>query len=109
MRISDWSSDVCSSDLTFCAAVFCAAGFFGAAFLAGAFFAVDFALARCAVVAFLARSAGVASTCAASAAASMGLIGAGVDADSEIGREACRERVCPYVLISLFAGSVKNK
>src|SRR3546814_5330975 len=38
MRISDWSSDVCSSDL----ATFFAEAFFAGAFLAGAFFAAAF-------------------------------------------------------------------
>src|SRR3546814_11918271 len=34
---------------------------------------------------------------------------AAIDANSEIGRASCRERVCQYVELSVVAGSLKKK
>src|SRR3546814_15942839 len=95
MRISDWSSDVCSSDL-----------------LAGG----DHAQRRLAAVgeqvlhvAHL-HAGGMRAQQAAVAAASIGHV-AGVVHRSrrEIGRASCRERVCQYVYNSVVAGSLKQQ
>src|SRR3546814_12930142 len=110
MRISDWSSDVCSSDL-----------------------GVDQAEMKVDAVAHridrrLGREAGLPAANARDFAHDLangdGAVGGGdrigggasdlelVGAEfgeHEIGRAACRERVCQYVKISVVAGSVKKK
>src|SRR3546814_4515187 len=73
MRISDWSSDVCSSDLKASLAVMCG----------GSEPAV--AAARIVMQAYAPRIVHV------------GKAGAGQTAKMEIGRASCRERVCQYV------------
>src|SRR3546814_13747426 len=96
MRISDWSSDVCSSDLP----------------------------------ALRLRHRGGAAAALRAAAPGAGVDGAAADARAggaavgvalrfaeggragqrrQIGRASCRERVCPYVLISVVAGSLKKQ
>src|SRR3546814_15925835 len=101
MRISDWSSDVCSSDLAR------AVGFVGGQALD----AVDAvgggggALVRREV----ADEIGAAAWNGLAPVARIGLelrLLAGID---QIGRASCRDRVCPYVSISVVAVSLKKK
>src|SRR3546814_14205378 len=91
MRISDWSSDVCSSDLSIArhkSAYLMAVG--GAAYL------VSRAIKEARVAGFedLGMEAIYEFT---------------VEDMPEIGRASCRERVCQYVSISVVAGSSKKK
>src|SRR3546814_12978054 len=85
MRISDWSSDVCSSDLA------------DALFLTDlGEFPGDFR-----------GGGGVVDEDRALAHPGEGAVVA--EDDAEIGRAACRERVCQYVEISVVAVSLKKK
>src|SRR3546814_18685901 len=81
MRISDWSSDVCSSDLMFNVAIF---------------------LPRRRLDAALVEPDSIEG-------ASIELKPLASGPAREIGRASCRERVCQYVLISVVAGSLKKK
>src|SRR3546814_20837926 len=98
MRISDWSSDVCSSDLLQCRAA--AAGHMDDAVRAVALDGVGDRddLAGCqqqpAAVAGLAAAGGVEDGTVGLEAA---LVDGGDHRVAEIGRAACRERVCRYV------------
>src|SRR3546814_11476503 len=96
MRISDWSSDVCSSDLHF--------GVGGGEEVRQAF--QDRDLRAEAVPDAAQLQADHAGTDDAQA------LGHLVDiqrADVEIGRASCRERVCQYVQITVVAGTLKKK
>src|SRR3546814_13378427 len=100
MRISDWSSDVCSSDLTFTHDLVDARGHRlvadepvadgGADLGTSPFELLASGLAVCTSITILvyARQRAL---------------------PVEIGRASCRERVCQYVSISVVAGSFKNK
>src|SRR3546814_13194230 len=120
MRISDWSSDVCSSDLLFRVAnlgrvaVTLALSPADAGkvrpgsqieILAGdrrSVARVDF------VSPILDETTRLASVIAViDNRAGQWRVGEPVTA--ELGRASCRERVCPYVLIAVVAGSFKNK
>src|SRR3546814_14773277 len=106
MRISDWSSDVCSSDLSLDAV------------------RPERAMERCLVVlllccvsAFASASGGV-RVLPQDSGVDVRLRGiSAVDADvawasgakGKIGRASCRERVCQYVYISVVAVSLKKK
>src|SRR3546814_12429074 len=104
MRISDWSSDVCSSDLGITSEV-------AAKALASP------------VVAAPGGSAAAASTTTATGVPLRltGLVTAATSSGQpivhtplgtltlEIGRASCRERVCPYVSISVVAVQIKKK
>src|SRR3546814_15770471 len=100
MRISDWSSDVCSSDLFFRGTVACR--------LAGHAAKLDYVVppaaqpggAAARVVAPVSQSDSVRRGLEPEPAAS----GAG-----QIGRASCRESVCQYVSISVVAVSLKKK
>src|SRR3546814_7422971 len=86
LRISDWSSDVCSSDLSPAAALMqaCVQG--------------------------LLRGLPVASARPFRPLPQVSLpVSAPVSVPGQIGRASCRERVCPYVEISGGAVSLKNK
>src|SRR3546814_8781822 len=96
MRISDWSSDVCSSDLA------CGSG--------GGVFNRDrpdeFAVTRAAplvvppdfsLVQPQSGAAGRAASNDASRQALEAMFGGEAARSAEIGRESCRERVCQYV------------
>src|SRR3546814_11210459 len=88
LRISDWSSDVCSSDR-------------------GRPFDVvlmDWRLPGMDGIATADRLRELAGPGQAPA-----IIMLTVHARAEIGRATCRERVCPYVLISVVAVSLKKK
>src|SRR3546814_15616903 len=106
MRISDWSSDVCSSDLP----AFPGGGFWGA--LAHRQKAVSGSSRRCSGNA----AAGIFID-AASGHVDDGLCHDGAFCAEhglarpvpEIGRASCRERVCQYVSISVVAVSLKKK
>src|SRR3546814_20986936 len=88
MRISDWSSDVCSSDL------------FASHFAPDA---MDEALA-------LYRRDFRPSARLQQPYAMLGLNVVAADSDAEeIGRASCRERVCQYVSISVVAVSLQKK
>src|SRR3546814_16589202 len=102
MRISDWSSDVCSSDLNSAAHI--GRGEAGA----------------CSQMACrtLWRLGELCATCGAADMAALGYArapprgGAMADArtvQAQIGRASCRERVCPYVSISVVGVSLKKK
>src|SRR3546814_16421702 len=81
VRISDWSSDVCSSDLCFRRITSCAtAG-------PGGCWCVNWALCT-------------ATTSAPTACTRM---------SGQIGRASCRERVCKYVYISVGGGTLQKK
>src|SRR3546814_16656442 len=110
MRISDWSSDVCSSDLLFTGAL---AGTRGAERgrprlvrpgRAESFKRCDAALPHLAamhagsLVYVFGHGQLIQATCAIV-----------VNAHWQIGRASCRERVCPYVSISVVAVNLKKK
>src|SRR3546814_19029847 len=86
MRISDWSSDVCSSDL-----IEEAARTAGAPPLRVAF-DVNLPMIRPALI-----------------FSAVLVFFAGVELFGQIGRASCRERVCQYVSISVVAVSFKKK
>src|SRR3546814_17345845 len=84
MRISDWSSDVCSSDLE--------------------------STARCR----RGRVVGAAGVSGRTSWRGVVVMPTTLDFDTnvnvnQIGRASCRESVCQYVLISVVAGSSKQK
>src|SRR3546814_7697231 len=87
MRISDWSSDVCSSDLAHHGARLHRGG----AALSGA------------------RRGAVWHRAAPEVRRGPVPHDPGPVADPEIGRASCRERVCEYVSISVCAGSLQKK
>src|SRR3546814_18357365 len=91
MRISDWSSDVCSSDL----------------------FArlVDARerLQRYAAAVILQGAAQILPVAAHGERRGADRAAEIEGEDLEIGRASCRERVCQYVSISVVAGSLKKK
>src|SRR3546814_14490743 len=98
MRISDWSSDVCSSDLTDASLKSLVSGV-------------------CAAVAAVALGQIAPAQAAGWPERPVQVIvpwsaGGGTDATGriiEIGRASCRERVCQYVYISVVAVSLKKK
>src|SRR3546814_17360503 len=104
MRISDWSSDVCSSDLVFTTRP---DTLWGVTFFV---FAVEHPL-----VTKLAEAGGTAADVKAMADALQATpLTNREQAESRagvppIGRASCRERVCPYVSISVVAVSLKKK
>src|SRR3546814_13218129 len=94
MRISDWSSDVCSSDLAARALQFAHGRRFPAAQIGGLHDRHPRARGR---------GAGVRSP-----------LSVAVDRPRpvpplEIGSASCRDRVCPYVLLSVFAVSLTKQ
>src|SRR3546814_13650918 len=103
MRISDWSSDVCSSDLMSWATV------------------LDRLLYGHSDAAHLVAPLAIATTLGRGRPAQplsvpfvLGLNGNAITlrpelAQQEIGRASCRERVCQYVWIPVVAGSLKKK
>src|SRR3546814_13196223 len=99
MRISDWSSDVCSSDLpagTIAKIITVATQKGGAGKTTTSMnVAADFARRGYRALVVSADKQGSAVAWAAAA--------------SEIGRASCRERVRPYVSISVVAVSLKKK
>src|SRR3546814_21126406 len=96
MRISDWSADVCSSDLNFSARVLFAGGVTAglAPHLQAAGGTIDVETARARMI---------------DTYAGMPYRPALVAPLRQIGRASCRERVCPSVSNSLVALSLKNK
>src|SRR3546814_16466499 len=90
MRISDWSSDVCSSDLAFAVERPVA---IGTQVVAGEV-AGDLAQPR--------QEAG-------RVLQALEVLPGGEEGILEIGRASCRERVCQYVSISVVAVSLKKK
>src|SRR3546814_20882472 len=92
MRISDWSSDVCSSDLRLFDEA--ALGFLGLQGLEGG------ELDGAPDARFVLSNAELARDLAE--------LAEGVG-QHEIGRASCRERVCQYVWISVVAVSLKKK
>src|SRR3546814_20780686 len=105
MRISDWSSDVCSSDLHDALAV----EFIGAFEFTANDTGLTPDLPRLQFsVSSQARQFGAGAGAAWGAV--IRLAGAEHEvAAVEIGRASCRERVCQYVVISVGAGSLKKK
>src|SRR3546814_14920013 len=96
MRISDWSSDVCSSDLASDAVEYDIAD--------PAFHPFDWDSMRMLGAVLDRRIARLQTGTGAPADASDEYLAA-----LEIGREACRERVCQYVYISVVAVSLNKK
>src|SRR3546814_20958075 len=90
MRISDWSSDVCSSDLFSSARAAVRAAF------------------RPRAVRDRRRRIGPAIRAASATAGHRRPLYPAANR-AEIGRASCRERVCQYVSISVVAGSLKQK
>src|SRR3546814_19374178 len=113
MRISDWSSDVCSSYLRLRLAVRGAGDSRGGRGTPGAAGAEDIGAGV--------RAAGGPIRKPALAASKQGvhllheaqhgtrLRHIGLRASLQIGRASCRERVCPYVSISVVASTLKKK
>src|SRR3546814_16875955 len=104
MRMSDWSSDVCSSDLDVVGAAQ------GHTMVAG--LVEDFDCARRDVDAFDPPARIVARDAVRrQIAVRLDIMKAAVVAAIQlaIGRASCRERVCQYLLISVVAGSLKKK
>src|SRR3546814_13138681 len=97
MRISDWSSDVCSSDLA--RRLGLAKG--GRGTLEDAQAAA--ATGQIALSQVWAEVLGAEGLTAAQMLVTLG------DLEHQIGRASCRERVCPYVYISVVAVSFKKK
>src|SRR3546814_17543825 len=104
MRISDWSSDVCSSDRPL-------AGDCGH----GVFLRVENANRRRGAAAIAAPAGAAAEQAVVTGTEgevgqplALGIPRAAVDA-RQIGRASCRERVCPYVSISVVGVSLKKK
>src|SRR3546814_11421602 len=95
MRISDWSSDVCSSDLGGLASLWISNGNLGNVHRR---FEANDATLRVGL-------AGLAMTGGDIDAFDNDLAVAG----QEVGRASCRERVCQYVSISVVAVSFTNK
>src|SRR3546814_18774101 len=83
MRISDWSSDVCSSDLLICGRWSHFNGQSHVVLMGDAAHTAHFAIGSGTKLA--------------------------IDDAIEIGRASCRERVCQYVLISVVAVSLEKK
>src|SRR3546814_14137791 len=127
MRISDWSSDVCSSDLAIAKLTFEVPDFarFPALNLArqalqtgGAAPTILNAANEVAVDAFLKGRIGflditriVEQTLARLTSGPLDDLEAvrAADGEAKIGRASCRERGCQYVEISVVAGSLKKK
>src|SRR3546814_13021971 len=95
MRISDWSSDVCSSDLVL--VTICSVAVFAAAV----------AQARGGLLAQPSMAPGLAIVATVAAVGGLLLVDRGVR-HGKIGRASCRDRVCQYVSIAGDAGSLKN-
>src|SRR3546814_20039453 len=105
MRISDWSSDVCSSDL-------------GAFWRSRSRFPghrvapVTVSSAVRGGLSFLdsvAAALGARRILCGRLCAHHHVLGQGLSGDPEIGRASCRERVCQYVKISVGAETLKQK
>src|SRR3546814_12623628 len=110
MRISDWSSDVCSSDLWIVdgytlafAALLLAAGA-----LSDRYGAKPVYLAGLAVFTLASLLCGAAPSSGLLVAARM-LPGLGAALFLPLGRASCRARVCQYVLILVFAVCLKKQ
>src|SRR3546814_20969947 len=103
MRISDWSSDVCSSDLKFEAAGKPIGGFEAAREQLMLFETLDPQTQRILLMRAAEEAGGaVKEVGALTAAWGRGDVAAlekviNEDIDSEIGRASCRDRVCQYV------------
>src|SRR3546814_11778648 len=99
MRISDWSSDVCSSDL------------FGCVALEQADLGprrIMFGKPRDLLEQF--RPPMIVEPPRRERLLRLGKAGQHIGGEGgEIGRASCRERVCQYVSISVFSGSLKKK
>src|SRR3546814_13224815 len=98
MRISDWSSDVCSSDLSKVQLSLASSGMFGDTWqlpLNNPFLPDAVRSEVCA------SNAISAADCAAA--------GTATSPNDQIGRASCRERVCPYVYISVVAVSLNKQ
>src|SRR3546814_19352590 len=94
MRISDWSSDVCSSDLT--------RGPAGFDYVLATFpysYVANFGFVVVPLFMFMSQMAFVTGMSRR----------AFESANIKIGRASCRERVCQYVSISVVAVSLKKK
>src|SRR3546814_16423736 len=103
MRISDWSSDVCSSDLIVAICSICALTFSVTASSKAFWLALPSASAASGIVLasdWRARSAACSAVSLTRNSASISL---------EIGRASCRERVCQYVYISVVEVTLKKQ
>src|SRR3546814_16705413 len=120
MRISDWSSDVCSSDLA--AYAFSRYRFLGDKHLffwlltnrmaPPAVFALPFLQLYSALGLFDTHLAVALAHCLFNIPLAVWILEgfiSGVPKEIEIGRAACRERVCQYVEISVVAVSLQKK
>src|SRR3546814_15384121 len=116
MRISDWSSDVCSSDLPArylttapsTVPLDDAAGIPTAAGTAWQALFESVSLTGGQSVLIHAGAGGVGSFAIQFARDAGARVSATASGDGEIGRASCRERVCQYVLISVVAVSLKK-
>src|SRR3546814_13381399 len=111
MRISDWSSDVCSSDLKTMKPVLTLLGL-GAACMACCLPVIAPALAGLGLTGIGIAGLGVAALgWAAGLAIGVAFLAAGIlwMRRRQIGRASCRERVCQYVCISVVAVSLQQK
>src|SRR3546814_11083157 len=107
MRISDWSSDVCSSDLTpGCATRFGPSGGRG---LAWSDQIGSVRILRPAACTSTVACPTQVATMPRGAAKAGGRDGLTATMSGQIGRASCRERVCQYVYISVVAGSLQKK
>src|SRR3546814_15831690 len=107
MRISDWSSDVCSSDL-----IFTIASIVGVSVMLFAYMQVPtlLGIGRLAVTLELPASGGLYRFSNVTyRGVQVGKVTGVTLTDDEIGRASCRERVCQYVSISVVAVSLKKK
>src|SRR3546814_17538971 len=96
MRISDWSSDVCSSDLM--SAIERRIADF---LLDNAYLLRDYSSQQ------LASALGISQSSVVKFSQKLGFMGyPDLKYSVEIGRASCREIVCQYVSISVFAGSL---
>src|SRR3546814_18054892 len=100
MRISDWSSDVCSSDLLLIVAIW------DAAVLSSRVTAGELTFSSFDPHVAMAGSEATGLIFAVSCFS--GFEATAIFRDEAIGRASCRERVCQYVCISVVAVSLKK-
>src|SRR3546814_12045354 len=106
MRISDWSSDVCSSDLVTAIGFVTDRAERALAIEANHLLGGDAVVRGDQPIAGLLREAASAPWLAHTETVEFSSM---IRVGEEIGRASCRERVCPDVLISVVAVSLKNK
>src|SRR3546814_12586655 len=107
MRISDWSSDVCSSDLMSDAAINRSFDF--VLTNPGHYVNLELSVGASRIATIAQGRHSINSLSLGSAVLAKADRGDLIDMQDQIGRASCRERVCQYVLISEVAVTLKKK